>query len=95
MPLSRVALESSAGAARGQIGTYHPFKKADDIQNEANELLRIRDYLFKELAEKTGQPMEQVHKDLSQIKRFNAQKALDYGLIDRIVRPPRIKADAP
>lgn len=29
------------------------------------------------------------------MKRFNAQEALDYGLIDRIVRPPRIKADAP
>ncbi|XP_071692644.1 ATP-dependent Clp protease proteolytic subunit-related protein 2, chloroplastic-like [Rutidosis leptorrhynchoides] len=86
MPLSRIALESPAGAARGQ---------ADDIQNEANELLRIRDYLFKELAQKTGQPVEQVHKDLSRIKRFNAQEALDYGLIDKIVRPPRIKADAP
>ncbi|MFS7945753.1 hypothetical protein Hanom_Chr06g00527871 [Helianthus anomalus] len=33
--------------------------QADDIQNVANELLRIRDYLFKELAQKTGQPMEQ------------------------------------
>ena len=29
------------------------------------------------------------------MKRFNAQEALEYGLIDRIVRPPRIKADAP
>lgn len=37
----------------------------------------------------------QVHKDLSRMKRFNAQEALEYGLIDRIVRPPRIKADAP
>ena len=34
--------------------------QADDIQNEANELLRIRDYLFKELAQKTGQPVGQV-----------------------------------
>ncbi|XP_075102085.1 ATP-dependent Clp protease proteolytic subunit-related protein 2, chloroplastic isoform X1 [Nicotiana tabacum] len=86
MPLSRIALQSPAGAARGQ---------ADDIRNEADELLRIRDYLFKELAEKTGQPVEKVHKDLSRMKRFNAQEALEYGLIDRIVRPPRIKADAP
>ncbi|KAL2646355.1 hypothetical protein AAZV13_05G049000 [Glycine max] len=54
MPLSRVALTSPAGAARGQIT-----------------------------------------KDLSRMKRFNAQEALEYGLIDRIVRPPRIKADAP
>ncbi|XP_028070945.1 ATP-dependent Clp protease proteolytic subunit-related protein 2, chloroplastic-like isoform X2 [Camellia sinensis] len=49
MPLSRIALQSPAGAARGQ---------ADDIRNEANELLRIRDYLFNELPNKTGQPAE-------------------------------------
>ncbi|OIT03158.1 atp-dependent clp protease proteolytic subunit-related protein 2, chloroplastic, partial [Nicotiana attenuata] len=87
MPLSRIALQSPARAARGQ--------QADDICNEADELLRIRYYLFKELAEKTGQPVEKVHKDLSRMKRFNAQEALEYGLIDRIVRPSRIKADVP
>ncbi|XP_054824962.1 ATP-dependent Clp protease proteolytic subunit-related protein 2, chloroplastic isoform X2 [Prosopis cineraria] len=86
MPLSRIALQSPAGSARGQ---------ADDIRNEANELLRIRDYLFNELASKTGQPVEKISKDLGRMKRFNAQEALEYGLIDRIVRPPRIKADAP
>ncbi|XP_020978542.1 ATP-dependent Clp protease proteolytic subunit-related protein 2, chloroplastic isoform X1 [Arachis ipaensis] len=86
MPLSRVALQSPAGAARGQ---------ADDIRNEANELLRIRDYLFNELAKKTGQPIERITQDLGRMKRLSAQEALDYGLIDRIVRPPRIKADAP
>lgn len=37
----------------------------------------------------------QINKDLSRVKRFNAQEALEYGLIDRVVRPPRIKADAP
>lgn len=36
------------------------FFQADDIRNEADELLRIRDYLFKELAQKTGQPVEKV-----------------------------------
>ncbi|CAK9135963.1 unnamed protein product [Ilex paraguariensis] len=86
MPLSRIALQSPAGSARGQ---------ADDIRNEADELLRIRDYLFRELAQKTGQPEDKIHKDLSRMKRFNAQEALEYGLIDRVVRPPRIKADAP
>ncbi|CAJ1943482.1 unnamed protein product [Sphenostylis stenocarpa] len=86
MPLSRIALQSPAGAARGQ---------ADDIRNEANELLRIRDYLFSELSKKTGQPVEKITQDLSRMKRFNSQEALEYGLVDRIVRPPRIKADAP
>lgn len=37
----------------------------------------------------------QINQDLGRMKRFNAQEALEYGLIDRIVRPPRIKADAP
>ncbi|KAL0732730.1 hypothetical protein Bca4012_008939 [Brassica carinata] len=86
MPLSRIALTSPAGAARGQ---------ADDIQNEAKELSRIRDYLFNELAKNTGQPVERIFKDLSRMKRFNAEEAMEYGMIDKIVRPPRIKEDAP
>ena len=36
--------------------------------------------------------MIQVFKDLSRVKRFNAEEAIEYGLI---VRPPRIKEDAP
>lgn len=36
------------------------FSQADDICNEANELLRIRDYLYNELSKKTGQPFEKV-----------------------------------
>lgn len=86
MPLSRILLQSPAGAARGQ---------ADDIQNETNELLRIKEYLYNELAKNTGQPVEKIHKDLGRVKRLTAQEALEYGMIDRIVRPPRIKADAP
>lgn len=39
--------------------------------------------------------MIQVFKDLSRVKRFNAEEAIEYGLIDKIVRPPRIKEDAP
>lgn len=85
MPMTRIALQSPAGAARGQ---------ADDIQNEAKELLRVREYMFSELAKMTGQSEERIAKDLTRIKRFSAQEALDYGLIDRIVRPKRIKPDA-
>ncbi|KAH7307401.1 hypothetical protein KP509_22G057400 [Ceratopteris richardii] len=86
MPLTRIALVSPAGAARGQ---------ADDIENEAKELVRVKNYLYEQLSKKTGQPVDKIAKDLSRMKRFSAQEALDYGLIDRIVRPPRIKADAP
>ncbi|CAN8294009.1 unnamed protein product [Cochlearia groenlandica] len=69
MPLSRIALQSPAGSARGQ---------ADDIQNEAKELSRIRDYLFNELAKNTGQPAEKIFKDLSRVKKV--QRRRSYGV---------------
>lgn len=40
--------------------TNYKLSQADDIQNEAKELSRIRDYLFNELAKNTGQPAERV-----------------------------------
>ncbi|PIA37744.1 hypothetical protein AQUCO_03000344v1 [Aquilegia coerulea] len=51
MPYSRFILRPISGAARGQ---------ADTVQIEANELLKVRDYLHKELAKQTGQPIEQI-----------------------------------
>ncbi|KAL6582192.1 hypothetical protein OROMI_006206 [Orobanche minor] len=81
MPCSLISLESPVGAARGQV---------DDIRNETDELLRIRNYLFKELAQNTGQPVEKIHKDLSRLKFFTkAEEALEYGIIDRVVRSAR------
>ncbi|KAE8809391.1 caseinolytic protease [Hordeum vulgare] len=51
MPLCRVSLQSPAGAARGQD---------DDIENESNELNRIKNYLYGKLAKHTGQSVEKV-----------------------------------
>ncbi|CAL5045600.1 unnamed protein product [Urochloa decumbens] len=84
MPLCRISLQSPAGAARGQ---------ADDIENEANELIRIKNYLYGKLAEHTGHSVEKIHEDLSRVKRFDAEGALEYGIIDRIIRPSRIKKE--
>ncbi|XP_057817996.2 ATP-dependent Clp protease proteolytic subunit-related protein 2, chloroplastic isoform X5 [Cryptomeria japonica] len=80
MPTSVITFEPIAGAARGN---------ADDIMNEANELARIRDYLFKQLELKTGQPFEKIKKDMARRKLFAAQAAIDYGLVDQMVPPPR------
>ncbi|KAI5016540.1 hypothetical protein ZWY2020_006391 [Hordeum vulgare] len=51
MPLCRVSLQSAAGAARRQV---------DDIENESNELNRIKNYLYGKLAEHTGHFVEKV-----------------------------------
>eukprot|EP00803_Ostreobium_quekettii_P006714 evm.model.scf_1062.8 EVM.evm.TU.scf_1062.8 scf_1062:53046-53417(+) len=49
MPNTRIMIHHPSGAARGQ---------AEDIHNEARELLHIRDYVNAVLSEATGQPYE-------------------------------------
>lgn len=75
---TRIMVHHPSGAARGQ---------ADDINREAKELLRIRDYMDGLLAEATGQSFERIAKDFSRDKFFDAQEAKDYGLIDNVVLP--------
>lgn len=82
MPKTVITFEPIAGSARGN---------ADDILNEANELVRIRDHLFNQMSLKTGQPFEKIKKDLRHRKMFKAQEAIDYGLADQIVRPPKMR----
>ncbi|GAQ82442.1 ATP-dependent Clp protease proteolytic subunit [Klebsormidium nitens] len=80
LPRARIMLHQPSGAARG---------KASDIQNEAQELIRTKQYLFNVLAEKTGKPYEVVEKDLSRVKYLNVEEAQEYGIIDRVIRPRR------
>jgi len=77
---THVMIHHPSGAARGQ---------ASDINREARELLRIRDYMDAILAEATGQPFEKVAKDFSRNKYFDAKDAQEYGVIDSIVKPRR------
>ena len=51
LPNTRIMLHHPSGSARGQ---------ASDIQNEARELLRIRGYVNKMLAQATGKSLERV-----------------------------------
>lgn len=81
-PLAHLVFRSPAGAARG---------KAEEVKIEANELLRIRDYMFSELSKNTGQPVDKIAKDLRQTKLLDAEQALEYGVIDRIVRAGKTK----
>lgn len=69
------------------LATYYIFSetffKADDIRNEADELLRIRDYLFKELAQKTGQPVEKVIR-INSFNIFNFVQLIDYSIFQSL-----------
>ena len=76
LPNTCVMLHHPAGAARGQ---------ASDINNEGKELLKIRAKINQMVAEATGKTPEQVHQDIRRDFHLTAEKALDYGIVDKVL----------
>ena len=60
--------------------------QATDIAIHAEHIIRMKDMLNEMIAKHTGKKLEQVKNDTERDKFLSAQEALDYGLIDRIVK---------
>ena len=76
LPNSRIMIHQPLGGAKGQ---------ATDIEIEAKEILRMKTMLNELMAQHTGQKVEKIKKDTERDNFMNAQEALEYGLIDRII----------
>lgn len=59
--------------------------QATDIDIYAKEILRMREILNGILAEATGQPIDKIERDVDRDYIMEAQAALEYGMIDRII----------
>ncbi|MEW1833028.1 ATP-dependent Clp protease proteolytic subunit [Streptomyces sp. NPDC088196] len=59
--------------------------QASDLAIQAEELARTRSQLEELLALHTGRTVEQVSADIERDRIMDAQQALEYGLVDRIV----------
>ncbi len=77
LPNSKIHIHQPLGGAKGQ---------ASDIAIEAEEIMRIREQLYKMLSEKTGQSVAQITKDADRDKYFTAKEAKAYGLVDKIIK---------
>jgi ATP-dependent Clp protease, protease subunit len=64
------------GGAQGQ---------ATEIEIAAKRILFLREKLNQILADRTGQPLEVISKDTDRDNFMTAERALEYGLIDRII----------
>jgi ATP-dependent Clp protease protease subunit len=64
------------GGAQGQ---------ATDIDIHAKDLMRLRKRLNKILADHSGQPMDKINLDTERDFILEAEAALEYGLIDKII----------
>jgi len=59
---------------------------ATDLEIEAKEILRLRERLYKILAEHTGKDAEQIEKDCDRNLWLEADEAISYGLADKILQ---------
>ncbi len=69
---------------------------ATDLDIEAKEILRLRERLYKILASHTGQAAEKIEKDCDRNLWLEAEEAINYGLVDRILqKAPEIVTERP
>lgn len=78
LPHARHMIHQPSGGASGQ---------ATDIQIQAEEILKMKQYLTEIYAEHNskGKTVEQLSQDMERDKFMSAQEALEYGLVDEIV----------
>ncbi len=94
---SMAAVLLSAGAAgkryclpHARVMIHQPqagfYGQASDIEIQSREIQRLKDTLNRILAEHTGQPLERVVKDTDRDCFMSAEEAVQYGLVDEVVR---------
>lgn len=82
LPNARIMIHQPLGGSQGQ---------ATDIEIQTQEILKMKKNLTEILAFHTGQDFDKVTKDTERDNFMNPQEALDYGLIDKIVKKEEIK----
>src|SRR5882724_5598682 len=58
---------------------------ATDLGIEAQHMLRLRDRLYKLMANYTGKTQELIHRDFDRNKWLFAEEAVEYGCVDRVL----------
>ncbi|WP_210480984.1 ATP-dependent Clp protease proteolytic subunit [Naasia sp. SYSU D00948] len=78
LPNARILIHQPAtgDAGRGQ---------ASDIEIQAREIMRMREWLEETLSKHSNRTQEQVNRDIDRDKILSAEEALDYGLIDQVL----------
>ncbi len=77
LPNAEVMIHQVMGGAEGQ---------ATDVKIRAEHILKIKDKLNKILADHTGQPMTKIEKDTDRDYFMTAKEAVEYGLVDKIIK---------
>jgi ATP-dependent Clp protease protease subunit len=64
---------------------------ATDLGIEAQHMLRLRDRLYRLMADYTGKPKDLIHRDFDRNKWLFAEEAVEYGAADKVLdRAPEL-----
>ncbi len=76
LPNTRFLLHQPSGGAGGSVS---------DIRIEMEEILKIRERLYRMISEESGQTVEKIARDADRNFWMSAEEALEYGLISRVI----------
>ena len=82
LPHSKIMIHQPLGGIEGQ---------ASDIVIQAEEILKVKNMFIGLMAKHTGQKLDVVANDMDRNKWLNAEEALKYGIIDKIITQDSIK----
>lgn len=77
LPNSRVMIHQPLGGFQGQV---------TDVEIHAREMLAIKQRMNEILSHHTGQKIERIQQDTERDNFMNAETAVEYGLIDSVLR---------
>ena len=77
LPHSRIMIHQPLGGMQGQ---------ASDMEIAAREILKVKEELYTILSEHSGQSFETIERDSDRDYWLTAPEALDYGMIDRVLK---------
>jgi len=78
LPNAKVMIHQGSGGFRGT---------PTDIQIAAKEILAITQQMAEIIAQHSGQPVEQVVKDIDRDRFMSPEEAVEYGLADAVLSP--------
>lgn len=76
LPNTRYMIHQPLGGCQGQ---------ATDINIEAKEIVRVRKRINNIISNATGQPLEKVEKDTDRNYWLNAEEAVEYGIVNKVI----------
>jgi ATP-dependent Clp protease protease subunit len=80
LPHSRIMVHQPSAGYQGQV---------TDISIHAEEVIELKRRLNEIMAKHTGQPFEQIERDLERDNFMSAERAVEYGLIDTVLAQRR------